>query len=82
MTEKKIFIKLGSSLGLIFLSILLWIFFESPASLIFVLWGLLFAVNSIYEYKTQKESKFLMWGIFFIVLFSIVLTWVLYINHP
>ena len=79
MARNKIFIGLGLSLTMIFISILLWVIYNSLVSFIIGPWGLVFLIQSVYEYKTQKRDRFfVMFGLSFIILFNAVLWWIVY----
>jgi len=60
MARNKIFIGLGLSLTMIFISILLWVIYNSLVSFIIGPWGFVFLIQSVYEYKTQKGIDFLL----------------------
>lgn len=79
MARNKIFIGLGLSLTMIFISILLWVIYNSLVSFIIGPWGFVFLIQSVYEYKTQKRDRFfVMFGLSFIILFNVVLWWIVY----
>ncbi len=79
MARNKIFIGLGLSLTMIFISILLWVIYKSLVSFIIGPWGFVFLIQSVYEYKTQKRDRFfVMFGLSFIILFNAVLWWIVY----
>lgn len=59
--------------------ILLWVIYKSLVSFIIGPWGLVFLIQSVYEYKTQKKDRFFaMFGLSFIILFNAVLWWIVY----